>query len=320
MTNVDARDGFRHEALVYSGDREFAEQIGQFVMDGAVAGEPSLVMVSGAKIDALRARIGTAGGLIEYRDMQAAGANPARIIPAWDEFADSWTDRGAARMRGVGEPIWPGRDAVLVEECHWHEALINTAFAHVQGFWLVCPYDAGRLDASVVLEARTTHPVVISSDSTRPQAQSDGWLAPTAPRTEALPEPGEVIAEMHFDAGTLAEVRGLVGAVGARAGLSPARLDDLILAVSEVATNSVTHAGGGGVVRVWLDGVDVVCEISDRGVIQDPLADRQRPGIDPSAPRGLWTANQLCDLVQLRSSRETGSVVRLLVHAGRHTA
>jgi anti-sigma regulatory factor (Ser/Thr protein kinase) len=320
LSDFDVLEGFRHEALVYSGDREFAERIGRFVMDGAAAGEPTLVMVSGTKIDALRARIGTAGGLIEYRDMQAVGANPARIIPAWDEFAVSWTDRGAARMRGVGEPIWPGRDAALVEECHWHEALINTAFARAQGFWLMCPYDAAGLDGSVVLEARTTHPLVTGRDSNRPQAQPEGWFVPTAPRTGPLPQPDEVIAELHFDAGTLAELRGLVGAVGARAGLSPARLDDLILAVSEVATNSVTHGGGRGVARVWLDGDDVVCEISDRGVIQDPLADRQRPGADPTAPRGLWTANQLCDLVQLRSSRETGSVVRLLVHAGRHTA
>lgn len=305
---------------MYRGDREFAEQIGRFVMDGAAAGEPTLVMVSGPKIDALRARIGTAGGLIEYRDMQAVGANPARIIPAWDEFAVSWMHRGAVRMRGVGEPIWPGRAAALVEECHWHEALINTAFAQVQGFWLICPYDAAGLDPSVVLEARTTHPLVTSSESPRPQAQPEASFIPTAPRTGPLPQPDAVIAEMHFDAGTLGALRGVVAAVGARARLSPARLDDLILAVSEVATNSVTHGGGRGVARIWLDGADVVCEISDQGVIHDPLADRQRPGVDPSTPRGLWTANQLCDLVQLRSSRETGSVVRLLVHAGRHTA
>jgi len=94
----------------------------------------------------------------------------------------------------------------------------------------------------------------------------------------------------------------------------------MVFAVSEVATNSITHGGGRGVARIWMDGGDVVCEVSDRGVINDPLVDRQQPGTDPSMPRGLWTANQLCDLVQLRSSRETGSVVRLLVHAGRRAA
>jgi len=55
-------------------------------------------------------------------------------------------------------------------------------------------------------------------------------------------------------------------------------------------------------------------------VISDPLVDRRRPGTNPADPRGLWTVNQLCDLVQVRSSRQTGSVVRLLVHAGRRPA
>jgi hypothetical protein len=41
-----------------------------------------------------------------------------------------------------------------------------------------------------------------------------------------------------------------------------------------------------------------------------PLADRERPLPDLSAPRGLWLANQLCDLVQIRSLPE-GTVVRL---------
>jgi anti-sigma regulatory factor (Ser/Thr protein kinase) len=318
LTDAPATADFRHEALLYRGDREFVEQIAPFVIDGIANGEPTLVMVSGPKIEALRDHIGAGDGLVQYRDMEVVGGNPARIIPAWDAFAVSWAQRGVARMRGVGEPIWPGRAAVHIDECHWHEALINTAFAQVQGFWLVCTYDAAGLDPGIVLEARTTHPLITHSgspNSNQPHGTPVGFVVPTAPLASPLAEPDDVIAAMTFEARTLSELRALVGAVGARARLSPGRLDDLVLAVSEVATNSITHGGGRGVARIWMDGGDVVCEVSDRGVINDPLVDRQQPGADPSKPRGLWTANQLCDLVQLRSSRETGSVVRLLVHA-----
>jgi anti-sigma regulatory factor (Ser/Thr protein kinase) len=53
-----------------------------------------------------------------------------------------------------------------------------------------------------------------------------------------------------------------------------------------------------------------VCEIRDDGRIGDPLIDRRRPHADQRGGRGLWIANQLCDLVQLRSL-PTGGVARL---------
>ena len=47
----------------------------------------------------------------------------------------------------------------------------------------------------------------------------------------------------------------------------------------------------------------------------DPLADRRPPSADRPGGRGLWMANQLCDLVQVRSFPE-GSVVRLHMKLG----
>ena len=65
--------------------------------DGLAAGEPTLVMVSRQKIGALREIIGADGDrLVEYRDMEVVGANPARIIPAWNAFAVA----GARQGRG----------------------------------------------------------------------------------------------------------------------------------------------------------------------------------------------------------------------------
>lgn len=324
MSDRRAVADFRHEAILYRGETQFLERVVPFVRDGLAAGEPTLVMVSRQKIGALREIIGADGDrLVEYRDMEVVGANPARIIPAWNAFAAAGAHRGAVQMRGVGEPIWPGRAAAQLEECHWHEALINRAFAQLQGFWLICPYDSAALDPSVLIDARYTHPLVtdgMATDAHSAEAARQEFVVPSAPLSSPLPPPDGVVAEVAFDAATLEKVRAMVAVNGAQAGLLPSRLDDLILAVSEVATNSVMHGGGHGLARLWVDGGDVVCEVSDRGVISDPLVDRQRPGTDPSEPRGLWTANQLCDLVQVRSSRETGSVVRLLVHAGRRAA
>ena len=54
----------------------------------------------------------------------------------------------------------------------------------------------------------------------------------------------------------------------------------------------------------------LVCEIEDSGVIGDPLAGRQEPGSGQHTGRGLWIANQICELVQVRTFA-THSVVRL---------
>jgi len=60
----------------------------------------------------------------------------------------------------------------------------------------------------------------------------------------------------------------------------------------------------------------VVCEVNDDGYLQDPLVGRRRPTPDAMGGRGLWLANQLCDLVQVRNGVE-GCVVRVRVEGCR---
>jgi anti-sigma regulatory factor (Ser/Thr protein kinase) len=310
---------FRHEAVLYEGDDGFLDRIGQFVREGISAGEPTLVMTNARKIAALRELLGGADeDLVEYRDMEVAGANPARIIPAWDDFATRLSTGGARRLRGVGEPIWPGRSAAELAECHWHEALINRAFANLRGFWLVCPYDIGTLSASVVDDARRTHPLTHDGEESLSGGKHGAErteLVPTRPLATALDQPHSVVAQRRFDGDRLADLRSLVATEGARTGLSSAQIDNLVVAVNEVATNSVTHGGGSGAARIWRQGGAIVCEISDAGTIIDPLVDRTRPSGTPTDARGLWTVNSLCDLVQVRSSVESGSVVRMWMHS-----
>ena len=95
-------------------------------------------------------------------------------------------------------------------------------------------------------------------------------------------------------------------------GLGTAQAHDLALAVNEVATNSIRHGGGSGILRFWTEGSTAICEIADAGRIEDPLVGRGRPAPDLGSGYGLWLATQVCDLVQIRTFRG-GSVVRLHV-------
>jgi hypothetical protein len=49
--------------------------------------------------------------------------------------------------------------------------------------------------------------------------------------------------------------------------------------------------------------------VRDGGQITDAFVGRHQPPVEQPDGRGLWLVNQLCDLVQLRSS-QSGTVVR----------
>lgn len=114
----------------------------------------------------------------------------------------------------------------------------------------------------------------------------------------------------RFGGEDLARVRRLTEAEAEAAGLSARRATDLVTAVNEVAANSIRHGGGEGELRSWRDAGRLLVQIGDRGQITDPLAGRIRPAVEQLGGRGLWLANQLCDLVQIRSGSD-GTVVRL---------
>jgi anti-sigma regulatory factor (Ser/Thr protein kinase) len=303
--------GFQHEALMYAGDDGFRKGTVPFLREGAAAGQAMLVVVSAARIEMLRDRLGRDARAVQFADMADLGANPARIIPAWRDFADRHADH-AAGLRGIGEPIWAARPKDQLVECQRHEALLNVAFATTRSFLLLCPYDVEALDAEVLEEAQRSHPYVRSGSANNASpSYVDAAMAATHLATPLL-EPAVAGPTLNFDAAGLSSVRRRVARHAARSGLLSRQVGDLVTAAMEAATNSVVHGGGEGRLRLWTDADAVVCEVSDGGPAMAPLADRQRPAPGSSAGRGLWLANHLCDLVQVRSF-PTGNVVRLHV-------
>src|SRR5580704_10921203 len=91
----------------------------------------------------------------------------------------------------------------------------------------------------------------------------------------------------------LSAVREFVRRCAREAGLAEARAIDLVLAVSEVAANTLRHAKSAGTLEIWHDSDEIVCQIKDKGTITDPLAGQLRPGSDASGGHGLWIVNQV---------------------------
>jgi anti-sigma regulatory factor (Ser/Thr protein kinase) len=300
-------DSFRHEALFYEGEDGFLQGALPFVTEGLDAGEPVLVAVGPQRAEALVRALGERAGDVEFVDMHELGRNPARAIGAWREFLARHAASGRT-LRGVGEPIWAGRTRAEIDECERYEGLLNEAFAHGPRWRLLCPYDLGALDAETIDAARLTHPVVMHEGiSRRNRAYLPLHRAPGA-FNGSLPRPPAEREELAFAARGLGAVRSLVARRGAEAGLEEAAREDLVLAINELVTNSVQYGGGGGTLRIWSESGALVCEVRDRGFIDDPLVGRLPPPVDQHGGRGLWLVNHLCDLVQVRSSPDGTSI------------
>ena len=146
---------FRHEALLYRGSDGFLAGSLPYIRAGLAADEAILVAVGAPKIRSLRGALGADADRVRFADMAVLGHNPARIIPAWREFARA----NAGPIRGIGEPIWSGRDATELVECQLHEALLNVVRR------------PGRLPAAVPVRHRRAQRDVIHEACSHPPAR-----------------------------------------------------------------------------------------------------------------------------------------------------
>lgn len=307
-TLPDSRDGFVHECLFYESDDAYTSAVCDFVRAGLAAGEPVLVAVPGTRIDFLRRGLGKDAARVGFADMSELGGNPGRIIPAIREFVETHPGR---RVRFGGEPIWAARSDAEIRAATRHEALLNHAFADT-AMAILCPYDA-RLDPGVLTGAEHTHPIVTERDGRRASSSYSG--PPAAGSEEPLPlPPGDAEMLMFLSVADLTLLRSVVTEHARRAGLAAGRIGELLLAVEEVAANSLQHADGSGTLRIWQTAPWLVCQVDDSGRITDPLADRRRPTSNMEHYPGLWLVHVLCDLVELRS-HATGTTVRMHMHA-----
>ncbi len=305
------QQSYRHEAFLWHDASEFVAGLVPFVEEGLELGEPVMVATITEHSDWIRDALGCRADGVRFVDMRKLGRNPATIIPGWQHFLDAQAADGRP-ARGIGEPIWAGRRDAEVLECQLHEALLNVAVDPKNPFWLICPYDVGQLDQSVIDEAHRSHPAIIETNSYQGSPRYRGRPHVDEMLAAPLERPPGNPLQVPFSARTLGRLLTFVKLEGHVAGLSMDQASDLASAVQRLASSSLSRGAAGGMIRIWNQPHSVICDVLDDTFVDDPLAGRRAPYEDDTD--GLWSANQLSDLVQLRSTPE-GTTVR--VHAWR---
>ena len=299
-----------HRALIGRGVPDCAVLAAGFARQGVAAGEPVSVAVCPPLGRELRRELGSQP-LVSFFDMAELGRNPARIIAAMLDFA---RQHPGARLRYISEPVWAGQRPAEQAEAARHEALVDQALADqvlaAGGATVLCVYQLAGLEPPAASCGWQAHRTLVADGRQQASPGYAGQGVIPAPYDRPLPAPPAGAACLRYRA-DLRPVRAAVSGGAAAVRLPDGRASDLVLAVSEVAANTLRYTSGAGTLHIWAARDELICQVSDSGTISDPLAGRRRPASDASG-HGLWLVNQVCDLAELRSG-PGGTTVRMHV-------
>lgn len=299
-----------HDALIYGTDEALLETLVPWLREGQAHGDGSVVATTAPHIAQFRDALGADGDSVTFISADDLYVQPVQTIAAWQRLLVDAAAAGVAYTRIVGEVAFGTTPDVQTSWTRYESAL-NAVFERSPA-WIVCPYNSRVLPPDVIDQASRTHPTVWNSTRHR----SDRYEVPARLLREIV-EPGRAVTgapdvELGID-DRMGDVRELVRTAGVRAGLERARVEELVLAVSELAGNTVRHAGGGGRLALWITSEGIVCEVTDRGGgLHDPLAGLVPPKPSASAGMGLWIARQLSDSFAIGAG-DDGTTVRIAV-------
>ena len=312
MATVES-SGLVHDAFVYFSQEEFLAGTLPFLEEGIDLHEPIFAAPTPANAELLRKRLGRRAKAIDWAE-DSERHRAVQRLGIFLAYMDDHLERGATRIRVLGEPVWPQEGMPGVAEWKRYESFLNVALADYP-LWLVCPYDGSRLPPDIVEDAYRTHPNFGHGES---RTVSANYLEPTAfaKRIDDVPLPRapEDANERYF--GNAGAVRRFVNAEACGARLSDDRVNDVELAAGEVAANVFRHAADVARVRTWIANGMFVCDIDDTGHgIGDPFAGYAIARPLAPAGRGLTIARRLADVVEIRTT-STGALVRMYFNLG----
>ncbi len=323
MASPVAKSEFRHDAIFYADDDEFASAAVHFVREGVERDEMVMVNTGANPVTGLLRAMFADEQRVVFGE--AAYGKPVGSIDHYKRVMDRALARGVEGFRAMGFLDFDN-DYLPWHEWLRYESAVNRVFAHYP-FQALCPYDTRDVDPQIVAAMRSAHPTVVeqgrrtpSPDFVEPEqlVTRPGMATPVDPLQldKPLLELGDVT--------NLRDLRVDVYSALMFSEFSRDDVDDFVKAVGEVATNGWTHGTRPVRVRVWSHSERLLCTVTDQGPgIDDPLrgyastfGSAASRSLQPESGLGLWAARQLVDVLDYERA-DDGFTVRLVAYQRR---
>ncbi|WP_433790772.1 ATP-binding protein [Actinoplanes sp. CA-252034] len=307
---------FVHAALIIESDRDL-DMLAAEVARSAKLYDEVLVVV-GERTRAVLADL--AGDLPAVVRWCAPDASCQRLGVAYERFRRYLADehRAGRRVHMIAEPdlvrdadsgLRADRVAAYLE----YESICNHTYA-LGASTVTCVWDCRSHPATVIDRVRATHPHLVTPVG---RTASPDYLQPErylSVRHHVPMRRPPAHVDHDVSVGGVAELSGLRSAIGGWATdhrFIGEALEDVVVAVVEVATNGLCHGDPPVRVRAWHHGGTLVVQCDDAGsrpVPADAGFLRPDPVSAMAGGRGLWLARQLADVVMVSSAPGRTSV------------
>jgi anti-sigma regulatory factor (Ser/Thr protein kinase) len=302
-----------HEAVFYDTTQQLLDVTTPLLRQALDQGDDVALVCTDANNEALAAALGDDDRILV---LPRAGIY-RKAVTALTCFRDLVRERAAApghRLCILGEVDF-GVDDHALDEWRRYEALLDHALSPF-ALWSLCGYDTQVLPDQVLATAELTHPYLRRDgmQAANPAHVDPAEMLRLTDSDDALVpeiEPALTIervldlSELHQELETLLRAEGV----------SQERVEDIVIAVHEAATNGLRHGEPPVTVRAWPARGRVVCTVTDRGAgFDDPFAGYLRGAGEelPEGRFGLWLTRQLCrDVVMSRTPE--GFTARLVI-------
>jgi anti-sigma regulatory factor (Ser/Thr protein kinase) len=300
------RDRFAHEGFFFDSDAMLAERCIPF-LESAFDEDDPVVFVASEETTACIAQALGADVLSRCVVLSDSAdwwrGDAFRTLTAYARAMDPLMETGRP-WRLIGEPTW--LDEPDGERWSRLESACNATFATLP-YYSLCLHDLRRLSAASVRRARESHPCVVCDGAI---VDNPDFVEPSLFLRAAEPAWDDALVDVTGVIDRVGDARSLVREL-CGGEVSEHTLSDIVMAVSELVTNSLEYAATAAALRAWTTPTHVVVEIADTGRGFDATF----AGYVPPSPaniggRGLWLARAVSDDLTIRQD-EGGTAVRV---------
>ncbi|RZU73017.1 anti-sigma regulatory factor (Ser/Thr protein kinase) [Micromonospora kangleipakensis] len=320
-----ARD-FVHAALIVDSDDTLRSRLVP-ALRRSVAAHERVCLLVGAHVErVVRDALGSLADRLEWGER---ATSPTRLGFAYERLR-----RYLAAQHAAGSSVHviteadvsaePGSDAP-VDRATAHlsyESACGDAYADY-GCAVTCLWDSRRHPAVLIESVRTLHNHEFTENGREPNsghvASADYLRRRSEIPLDAMPPVVDLDVRL-VDLDQLTPLRGALRGWAEARSFDADATGDVVVAVTEVATNGLVHGAPPVRLRGWHHRDMLVVQVDDPGGHRiPPAAGFHRPGsADRVGGRGLWLARQLADVVTVHCGESSTSVRLHFPHAGTH--